>query len=214
MKTIAFILTWVAMTELAPSMASHMPSGAEFSSEPIELEIAVYVAETCSVPPTVTETAQRTAVGLFDRIGVRLSFMTSRQQHADSGIITLHLLNRAPKNLALLTVGAANIDPGRADAFVFCDRVAGFYHTVHDKEIGVLLGYAIAHELGHVLLGTPAHSPEGVMKACWRQTDIIPMLQQTVRFSRADAERIHAVQASRRAATLLSANTNRKSRPR
>jgi len=203
MKTTAFILSWIVLAGLAPSIASHRSAASDFSSEPIELEIAVYVYETCALPPVVEETAKRTAADLFDRIGVRLSFATARRERADSGRITLHL-KRAPKKLASLTVGAADIDPGHADAFVFCDRVALFYDTVHYKETGTLLGYAIAHELGHVLLGTPAHSPDGVMKACWRRSDIIPMLQHMVEFSRADAERIHTVRAP-----LLSANTNR-----
>jgi len=210
MKRTAFILGWIAMTALAPSIASQSPAPADLSSEPLEPAVVVYVSETCSLSPAVKEAAQNMASNLFDRIGVRLRFTTARPERVDSGIVTLHLLNRAPKNVAPVIVGAANIDPGQADAYVFCDRVAGFYYTVHDKEMGALLGYAIAHELGHVLLETPAHSPDGVMRACWRRTDVSPMLQHIVGFSRADAERIHAVQASRRTAMLLSAGMNRR----
>jgi hypothetical protein len=34
-----------------------------------------------------------------------------------------------------------------------------------------LLGHAMAHEIGHVLLGTTEHSPEGIMKARWGKPD-------------------------------------------
>jgi hypothetical protein len=203
MKRTAFILIWIATTEIVPCIASH-------SSEPLEPEILVYVSETCSLSPAAKEAAQKMASNLFDRIGIRLRFTGARPERVDPGIVTLHLLDRTPKNVAPVIVGAANIDPGHSDAYVFCDRVAGFYYTVHDREVGVLLGYAIAHELGHVLLGTPAHSPDGVMRACWRRTDVGLMLQHAVGFSRADAERIHAIQASRRTAALLSAGMNRR----
>jgi hypothetical protein len=42
---------------------------------------------------------------------------------------------------------------------------------------GELLGCVIAHELGHLLLGTASHSPTGLMSAVWQD----PELQQAVR---------------------------------
>jgi hypothetical protein len=37
---------------------------------------------------------------------------------------------------------------------------------LHDGDAGVLLGFVMAHELGHVLLGA-GHTPDGVMQAAW-----------------------------------------------
>jgi hypothetical protein len=34
-----------------------------------------------------------------------------------------------------------------------------------------MLGHAMAHEIGHVLLGSTEHSPDGIMKARWSTTD-------------------------------------------
>jgi hypothetical protein len=36
----------------------------------------------------------------------------------------------------------------------------------------LLLGRAIAHELGHMLLGTPAHAETGLMRALWSQREL------------------------------------------
>jgi hypothetical protein len=36
--------------------------------------------------------------------------------------------------------------------------------------VGEILGAAIAHEVGHLLLGVDAHSAYGVMKATWSRT--------------------------------------------
>jgi hypothetical protein len=33
--------------------------------------------------------------------------------------------------------------------------------------VGTILGAAMAHEIGHVLLGSNEHSRMGIMKACW-----------------------------------------------
>lgn len=36
----------------------------------------------------------------------------------------------------------------------------------------VILGHAMAHELGHLLLGTNSHSPTGIMRAHWTSEDL------------------------------------------
>jgi hypothetical protein len=37
---------------------------------------------------------------------------------------------------------------------------------LHHAESGVLLGFVMAHELGHLILGV-GHTPDGVMQAAW-----------------------------------------------
>ena len=36
----------------------------------------------------------------------------------------------------------------------------------------MVLGRAMAHEVGHLLIGTPAHSPHGLMRALWTQREL------------------------------------------
>ena len=43
--------------------------------------------------------------------------------------------------------------------------------TVGILSDGVLLGHAIAHEIGHLLLGTNSHSSSGIMRPVWRQAE-------------------------------------------
>jgi len=35
-----------------------------------------------------------------------------------------------------------------------------------------LLGFAVAHEVGHLLLGTNTHAAAGLMRAVWSRSDI------------------------------------------
>jgi hypothetical protein len=54
-----------------------------------------------------------------------------------------------------------------AHATVFYDRVENLSAASVGPRAGSLLGAAITHEIGHVLLGSSEHSAEGIMKACW-----------------------------------------------
>ena len=51
-------------------------------------------------------------------------------------------------------------------ATIYVDRVAWLADAA-GVDTRMLLGRAIAHELGHLLLGTNAHSETGLMRAVW-----------------------------------------------
>jgi len=54
---------------------------------------------------------------------------------------------------------------------------------------GVLLGFVVAHELGHLLLG-PRHASLGLMQPVWGRPQIDALRQRHLRFTRAGAQRI------------------------
>jgi hypothetical protein len=51
----------------------------------------------------------------------------------------------------------------------------------------MVLSYAAAHEVGHLLLGVQAHTPRGVMKAHWDRSDYLDMFQNRCHFTRTQA---------------------------
>jgi hypothetical protein len=66
-------------------------------------------------------------------------------------------------------------------------------HWVTDAD--ALLGYAIAHELGHLLLG-PGHVASGVMRAEWNKRDLFAIRLGWLKFDCAQCARIqHELQA-------------------
>jgi hypothetical protein len=67
---------------------------------------------------------------------------------------------------------------------IFANRV-----TSMDRHYEVL-GHVIAHEIGHVLIGTVEHSPSGVMRAHWSKADVAAMQGRLLPFSRTDLEMI------------------------
>jgi hypothetical protein len=54
---------------------------------------------------------------------------------------------------------------------VYCDRTKSVARAAGVDERRVL-GYAIAHELGHLLLDTPGHSASGLMRAWWSAAEL------------------------------------------
>ena len=71
-------------------------------------------------------------------------------------------------------LGFSVVDPvvgAGAIAMVFLDRVVGLAHRT-GVEPGRLLGRTIAHEVGHLILGTTEHSRSGLMREVWTEEEI------------------------------------------
>jgi hypothetical protein len=100
---------------------------------------------------------------------------------------------RAPDALVSTdTLGFAAVDTaaGRGTlATVFADRIARIASRA-GMNGPTLVGYAIAHEIGHLLLGTDAHAPRGLMRAAWTLPELVRRLPMDWRFSRDDAAQL------------------------
>jgi hypothetical protein len=51
----------------------------------------------------------------------------------------------------------------------------------------IVLSYATAHEVGHLLLGTQAHTSRGLMKPNWDRGDYVDMFQKRCHFTHEQA---------------------------
>lgn len=74
----------------------------------------------------------------------------------------------------LLPLGDALLDTASGSgvlATIYIDRVEWLAHEARAQS-HVLLGRAIAHELGHLLLATTTHGPVGLMRALWSQQEV------------------------------------------
>jgi hypothetical protein len=85
-------------------------------------------------------------------------------------------------------------------ATVYVDRVADLAAAAR-VDVPTLLGRAIAHEIGHLLLGTAAHANVGVMRASWSPDALRDTTAGDWRFTPADAEALRAA-ARRRIGNL------------
>lgn len=68
--------------------------------------------------------------------------------------------------------------------------------AVRDQMTGRMIGRALAHEIGHVLLRSRGHSPDGLMRAMHRSSDFVAVERQGFALSGDDAKRVDEIIAS------------------
>ena len=79
-----------------------------------------------------------------------------------------------PHYSGTLPLGDAMIDTRTGTgvlATIYIDRIEWLAHET-GTDVRALLGRAIAHELGHLLLATTTHGPVGLMRAHWSQEEV------------------------------------------
>ena len=154
-----------------------------------------------------TKAAEKQAARIFARLGLSLVWTTcpvdtGRDKSAPQCTAPLspaHLVVRAlPRNMSerlpynAETFGISLLGRNGVGyyAYVFCDRVQELVNSSHMNP-GTVLGYVMAHEIGHLLLGVNSHAPEGIMKARWSDVELRGLATGNLRFSRGQAEQIH-----------------------
>jgi hypothetical protein len=100
--------------------------------------------------------------------------------------VVIRVVARAPKNnknvrLQHLGQSIAGRDGGTY-ASVFLNLAEDEAAETNLPRI-LVLAYAAAHEVGHLLLGDQAHTPQGLMKARWDSNDFQAMTQNRFHFS-------------------------------
>lgn len=151
--------------------------------------------------------AETVADWIMGKAGVRVAWLNCVFQDAacSSGF--------GPNEFSMRIVGAAATDrSGSALGWAVVDGVAegGAYASVSYGRIEQLassamveatdvLGAAMAHEVGHLLLGTK-HSPTGVMSTAWGSQQFFSMGKGEFGFTAEQARRIRATIAARASA--------------
>lgn len=79
----------------------------------------------------------------------------------------------------------------RGNAAVFLSRVGQLeVSNLGIIDLSGLLGHVMAHEIGHLLLNSSAHSSEGLMRADFRRVDLKKAAQRQLRFTAGQATAI------------------------
>jgi hypothetical protein len=93
--------------------------------------------------------------------------------HADDADpFIVRILPAAPKDLPFTLGYSLPAEPDWIHAVIFGDHVEEVHYR-NRVAFSCLLGYAIAHELTHMVLKSGRHSIRGVMKARWERTDLL-----------------------------------------
>ena len=134
----------------------------------------------------ITEIRARVAF-IFEQAGIQINWLNCRpvpehqsipaacQQPPGPSHLAIRLLDHTfdqETGLAHTVLGLSFAsETGGSLATLSCDAVERFARGNRTLEASYL-GHAIAHEIGHLLLGTGAHCNEGIMKAQWNSSEL------------------------------------------
>ena len=206
---LALIITMVVAGEVVGVSRDAAASSPEASPT-----ITIHVHNYAKVNDATLNEAEEVATGIFQRVGVRVRWIDSdltlegkpeESIGKDTFMLSHILLSILPGTMAeRLDVpdNAMGLTPGngtdRQLIYVFYDRIEAFsrrqMRARQNREITLfasmpkILGYAIAHELGHVLLNLEAHSAPGIMRGGWNCKDLMDVAFGSLGFTSQQAE--------------------------
>jgi hypothetical protein len=142
-------------------------------------------------PADVARRAQAEVTRLYGLIGVEIDWVPSSTDDADVRVVKLTTWEPRADRLRSLALGATYGKTGGpgARAYVFWLRVQ---RAAQQFSIGAdrLLGAAIAHELGHMLLSRASHASRGLMRATWDREEFRSVGNGVLHFSPRSAAQI------------------------
>ena len=172
-------------------------------------KIAVTIYNYAQAPSATLDEAEAVAARIFERAGIESLWQEHRAAAAGSETIadplrtlnevhiTMHIVPRsmavhlAPSHICL-GLSVVPLGSKRGDmAYVFYHRVEELARR-RSLSAADSLGHAMAHEIGHLLLGTDSHSPSGLMHARWDRSDMLRAATGWLIFSDDESERLRA----------------------
>jgi len=142
-----------------------------------KLPLVVRLYDSVGVPPRVFEHARQSAGVTLAAIGIEPIWRPCHVKGCVSKPKPHEIEIRVVKATALSergSLGFATVDVvERAGtlATVYIDRVDALAVEA-GIDRGEVLGHAIAHEVGHLILGSVDHSPHGLMRATWKVDEL------------------------------------------
>ena len=151
-------------------------------ASPLDARLILRVYNYARIAPGLLGSAERVAGEIFDKVGVATAWVDCGVSPAESQAYPACQLEMGPADLVLRilpqrmasklhtsedALGVAHPCPESepaCDLSVFYPRVEKFGSNGYRVER--ILGYVIAHEVAHVLIGA-GHSHEGIMRANW-----------------------------------------------
>lgn len=142
--------------------------------------------------------SQAVASAVFAKIGIQLKWRFDGRKPAAKTVafqggesltstLTAEIVPQAPANLNPNALGMVTFSANSPTRIhVFYDRMAPLLrqHRAHDASI---LGYVVAHEIGHLLRGISHHSETGAMRTRWTEDDFSKMATGQLLFTSEDA---------------------------
>lgn len=151
-----------------------------------QTSITVVVNDSAKVKPPILLTAEKEATRLFQSAGISIRWLHCAKSDACQrpllpNELVLHIVPNG-KTQDDFVYGVAFLgEDGRGQySDVFFDRIR---MTPGNTDVGRLLGLVAAHELGHLMLGSRAHSKAGIMQPVWERDCVRKLEMGTLFFT-------------------------------
>jgi len=170
----------------------------------------VRVYNFANVPPDTLERAVSEAARAFEKTGVELQWSVAQPPTGrDSGrapeppgslpVYQMSLMPESKARMVRLPEHVFGIAQG-SQAEVFALRAELQAREWSPLSYPVYLGYLMAHEVGHLLLGGNRHSASGIMSKRLSRTELEQACQGLLQFSRAEGQQMRARTRAQQAA--------------
>ncbi|HMD08536.1 MAG TPA: hypothetical protein VKH63_13440 [Candidatus Acidoferrum sp.] len=207
--------SWV-ITGLVCLLGLAFPGVHSASAQKPTPAIRVRVDNYTQALPGALARAEREAARIFDAAGLRTVWLDCPKGHSPTVMkdpcqdpleptdIELRVVSESSQNKFQDTIFGFAVHPVLATIYYeYPVRLARSDNA--DFELPVILGCVIAHELGHLLLGSNSHSGSGIMQPRWERKQVRQAMTGTLTFTPGQARQIQ-VETQRRM-RLNSANS-------
>ena len=189
------------------------------------MTITLRVYNYAHIPPALLSHAEDEATTIFRQAGVEAAWVDCPLSGAELDRFPgcQQPMGRADFALRILSAAMTERAPAGGEALGFAlpcpEDLTGchaevFYLRITDWASGAeisayqLLGHAMAHEIGHLLLGPNSHSRNGIMRAQWNRDDLRVIARASLRFTPEQTERLRAAYLGRIQSARIAASAN------
>ena len=157
--------------------------------------ITVLVHNYSQASAAILARAEREAGRIMGEAGLRAVWLEcpTKPSTADSNVACQKAAEATDIRLRVLTAPVQNKYQDTVFGFTVHPVLATVYYEYAVRrarsdyaefEIPIILGCVIAHELGHLLLGSNGHSGVGIMRPRWEPREFRQLMMGTLRFSK------------------------------
>jgi hypothetical protein len=184
-------------------------------------QIAVSVYDNAGVPEDTLASAEVRAAKIFQRAGLDVSWLTCVRPNYASCATAFHeiggpvhlVLRIKPKGASWTSDAAFGVAYLASDGTgrygdVFWNRARDL-QTNSNVDLASILASVMAHELGHLLLGSNAHAISGIMQAHWEGDELRGIRMGSLLFLPDQGKRMRA-RITQREQLLMSAGDGRR----
>jgi len=211
------LLLWSGLQSLvlaSDSSTRQEPMDQRESSHPKqESRVTVLVYNYARLPMEALREAEDRASLIFRKAGVEVDWADCPLNNEDPSLYPgcPELADATQLFLRIFAKTATKVDIG-GEAFVTARIANIFWNRVEEQAQGLhvaaprFLAHTVAHELGHLLLGSNSHSPVGIMTARWDTPTVTRIRQEGLHFHGQQSELMRSEMSRRKGQPMIFEN--------